>query len=308
MSGYGLRNMLVEFFRYISLTKGSSWTAYNYAVEYYRLMLATIWEGVEGQPGQPVPIMFEKKIDLESWASSAGHKLEVFTSSRGKEPNSYLFFGNPKAQDWYAGTEFLWVKASWQGYRKAFKKWLEKNRSSQSVAQLHEAAIYCYEDAIKLIREGKLLQAQSPRVTSNLIGLIDKQIQSHKLHVNCSVTAPTGADLLKLFDYTLDGDHVVNKASLKGLDDAWVLMAPVHADANRGFGSRIERAKPQYQSGTGVLTLSPIIAFKLFASVMPVNASELEKALDIVSRKIGPRNELDDALLQMRKELSVFIQ
>lgn len=309
MSGYGLRNMLVEYFRYVTLTRnGAVWAHHTTAVGSYRAWLASIWEGIGDRPGQPMPVMFDSRAGLQKWADSGNHELRPICFSNNKKPNAYFFTGNADASDWYAGTFFLWVKANWKDYRKAFKIWLDQNRSGDSIAELHKSAIICYERAITLIETRKILVSRSPQEAVRIVALVRAQIMAHSRHVNCSKSNPTGLELFALFDYTLDADHVVNKSSLKDLPDSWVLMAPVQADANRGFGSRIERSLPRYAPGVDRLELSPIIAFKLFASVMPSSQRELDQAMELVANQMGPCGELDGVIKRMHEHMNKFIK
>ena len=305
MSGYGLKNMLVEYFRHVSITKGGAvWTHHTTAILSYRTWLASIWEGVDNNSGKPTPVMFEGRAELENWADLGGHKLTpVCFSKKSKEPNAYFLDGNSESMDWYRGTRFLWVKANWKGYRKAFKIWLEQNRSGDSISDLHESAIICYERAIKLIESKGILASRPASETDRIVALIRKQILAHQSHVGCCISQPTGMKLLAYFDSTLDADHVVNKGSLKDLGDAWVLMAPVHADINRGYGAKVEKHLPKYVPDKKFLELSPLVAFKLFASFMPTSPRELEQAMMLVSGQLGATGELDVVIKTMYEEM-----
>ncbi|WP_236425622.1 hypothetical protein, partial [Pseudomonas syringae] len=249
--------------------------------------------------GQPMPVMFETRSNLEKWACQNNHSLTPICFTNKKKPNAYILLGDDDAINWYRGTFFLWVKANWKGYRKAFEIWLDQNRSGDSLEYLHDCAIETYKSAINLIKAGVIFKKRTPQEVKKIINLIAAQILPHEKNLNFDASNISGEELFAPFDYTLDGDHVVNKSSLKDLSDAWVLMAPVHADANRGFGCRVERNYPRYKQGTGVLELDPSMAFKLFASFMPTNPKELEEAMGFVGRQMGPLGELDDVIEEM---------
>ena len=308
MSGYGINNLLVEYFRHVALAaNGAVWSHHTTAIISYRTWLSSIWEGIGNTQGKPMPVMFETRNNLEGWALYNNHRLEPICFTNNKKPNAYIFIGDDKATDWYRGTYFLWVKANWRGYRKAFEIWLDRNRSGDSLYQLHSYAIESYQTAIKLIQAGIIFKKRSSTEASNLVSLIRKQILDHQKHLNLGPNNVLGEALFAAFDYTLDGDHVVNKSSLKDLTDAWVLMAPVHADANRGFGSRVERHYPKYKRGTGRLELTPTMAFKLFASVMPTSPLELEQAMTLIQNQMGPLGELDDVLEDMYRQMKISL-
>jgi hypothetical protein len=76
----------------------------------------------------------------------------------------------------------------------------------------------------------------------------------------------------------LDADHVLNRASLKQIPDAWVMLFPVPADGNRGFGRTVERFRPSVKPGTRTMPLTPETTFKLFCGAMPRNRSELQNS------------------------------
>lgn len=308
MSGYGINNLLVEYFRYVALTKnGAVWTHHTTAIISYRSWLSSIWEGIGSGKGQPIPVMFETRSSLEEWAFQNNHKLDTICVTNKKEPNAYAILGDDKAIDWYRGTYFLWVRASWRGYRTAFKVWLNQNRSGDSLEYLHNSAIECYESAIKLVKIGVIFKGRTPKESGKIIKLMSEQIFNHRGYLNFAPDKMSGSELFSLFDYTLDADHVVNKSSLRNLPDAWVLMAPVPADANRGFGSLIERHYPKYKQGKDRLELDPITAFKLFASIMPASPQELEHVMTFVRNQMGGLGELDvilnDMYIQMKKYL-----
>ncbi|WP_409260510.1 hypothetical protein [Pseudomonas putida] len=308
MSGYGIKNLLVEYFRYVALTKnGAIWSNHTTAIISYRTWLSSIWEGIGNGQGEPMPVMFETRRELEAWAHNNNHTLEAICCTANKTPNAYVFTGDNSATDWYRGTCFLWVKANWSGYRRAFEIWLNENRSGDSIHQLHSYAIESYESAIHLIQAGIIFKKRSPKETTNIVNQIRKQILEHQKHHNLGTGNVSGKELFAPFDYTLDGDHVVNKSSLKHLKDAWVLMAPVRADANRSFGSRVERYYPKYKQGTGKVDFSPTMAFKLFASIMPISPRELENAMTLIESQMGPLSELDDILMDMHLQMKLSL-
>lgn len=300
MSGYGIKNLLVEYFRHVSLTAhGAVWTHHTTAIISYRTWLSSIWEGIGNGQGQPMPVMFETRSNLEKWASQNNHSLTPICFTNKKNPNAYICLGDSNAVDWYRGTSFLWVKANWTGYRRAFEIWLDQNRSGDPLQYLHDCAVETYKSAINLIKSGVIFKKRTPQETTKIINLITAQILLHEKNINLGTSNMAGEELFAPFDYTLDGDHVVNKSSLKNLPDAWVLMAPVHADANRGFGCRVERNYPRYKQGKGRLELDPSMAFKLFASFMPTTSEELEVAMGCVENQMGPLGELEDVIEEM---------
>lgn len=60
----------------------------------------------------------------------------------------------------------------------------------------------------------------------------------------------------------VDADHVVNKNSASNLDSVWINLLPVWKTVNRGFGW-IEAKLPKLEKGFGVISLPPLVAFKI---------------------------------------------
>ena len=79
----------------------------------------------------------------------------------------------------------------------------------------------------------------------------------------------------------LHADHVINKGRLtQNYPEAWVMLFPVQAGANSGFGWQVEMKLPSVVAGKDSLNLEPLTAFKIFCGDMPKTKEELKKVLD----------------------------
>lgn len=78
----------------------------------------------------------------------------------------------------------------------------------------------------------------------------------------------------------LHADHVVNRSSLKQVvfngHDPWIMLFAVPNSSNSGFGFAVERHLPELDPNVERLNLSPLMCFKLYASVWPKNKRELK--------------------------------
>lgn len=78
----------------------------------------------------------------------------------------------------------------------------------------------------------------------------------------------------------IDADHVINRARIRHLPDAWVMLFPVPKGPNRGFGARIEKYLPKPAKNTASVELPPLIAFKLLCGELPKTMAELTHAME----------------------------
>lgn len=76
----------------------------------------------------------------------------------------------------------------------------------------------------------------------------------------------------------LHADHIINRARLANIKDAWVAIFPVYRSSNCSFG-RIERCLPKIEPGFKALAVPPLMALKLYIGKLPRTASELDWAM-----------------------------
>lgn len=108
----------------------------------------------------------------------------------------------------------------------------------------------------------------------------------------------------------IDADHVINRARIKHLPDAWVMLFPVPKGPNRGFGARIEKYLPKPVANTASVELPPLIAFKLLCGELPKTMAQLTHAMEsnircTIMQHIPFAKEYCD---QMEKDVAKFMK
>lgn len=92
------------------------------------------------------------------------------------------------------------------------------------------------------------------------------------------IIALKGFDVDKAALEGTHADHVINRARLAALPDAWVLLFPVSKHANSPFGA-IERLLQPIEASVDCVSLPSLIALKLFCGRLPKTSEELSHAM-----------------------------
>lgn len=90
---------------------------------------------------------------------------------------------------------------------------------------------------------------------------------------------------------SVDADHVINRQRiLENHHDGWVMLMPVPLEANRAFGSAIEKGLPPIDPATKFRLIEPLLLLKTFAGTSIQNLTDL-RALEA---QIAGQMEHDD--------------
>jgi len=284
------------------MTNGAIWASHTTAVGSYRGALIYIWEGVGDQLVE-VPVMFETYGELVAWTSSENIvTTDLHVSRCGDKKAISLRSSNPQSP--YCGVPFLWVKARWGQYRTAFKYWLGKNRSGSSINQLHGSAIQVLVDLNKALISKSIFPDRSDDFRSRAKLIVDAEIAAN---IAAASTAAGDPKLIEKFDSFLDADHLVHKASLRDLPDAWVLLGPVNADVNRNYGRLVEKRLSRSKVGIKRINLNALMGFKVFAPFMPLSDSEVKTCIQKMAGSFCTSTHLADQLPIMAAQVSSFV-
>ncbi|MGI4744751.1 MAG: hypothetical protein ACRYFY_01720 [Janthinobacterium lividum] len=80
----------------------------------------------------------------------------------------------------------------------------------------------------------------------------------------------------------LHADHLFNKASVKGVNDAWLLIFPTVDEVNWKSGWRFERGL-RVDPNAQLVQLQPFHFFKLLSNFWPMSRMEFERGMKIVA-------------------------
>jgi len=295
MNSAKINQAIVELMRFVASERnGALWSGHSGVYLLHRTILAS-WLETHVR----APVMFETFAGLEQFAQSEG--LDIVNLPLVARADAVELISTPAtAQLYKAGIGFVWVRANWKNYRTAMLAHIAKHSIGASSLSRHDEAANLFEELRGKLKSGALRQNISRSDRTELLYIFAKEISAHR------VAATKGGDelLFARLNATLDADHVINKSSLTKLPDSWVMLFPVPADSNRGFGRHIERSVPKAAVGIGQMDLAPkpLVAFKLFANFMPKTRTEFAKAMKTVRKQMGPNGELDQFLDDMEVE------
>lgn len=109
----------------------------------------------------------------------------------------------------------------------------------------------------------------------------------------------------------LHADHVINRARLKNIPDAWVVLFPVLGSVNSRFGSAVEKSLEPLMPGVGKASMDPLPAFKLFCESMPKVMSDVPKQMAIVRGQlafnVNNAQLLNNFLAEMHRQVSACV-
>ncbi|MEB0045524.1 MULTISPECIES: hypothetical protein [unclassified Pseudomonas] len=285
------------------MKNGAVWDFHTTAVGSYRGALVYIWEGV-GNQLEDVPVMFESYDELMNWAYGEGIVTTDLYISRCGDRKAISLRSND-LQSTYCGVPQLWVNARWGQYRTAFKYWLGANRSGSSIHELHRSAVQVFTNLNSALLSKSIFKNLSDdfRLKAKLI--VDAEISANNAAAN---TASGDPALIEKFDSFLDADHLVHKASLRNLPNAWVLLGPVHADVNRNYGRLVEKKLPRSKVGVGRINLNALMGFKVFAPFMPLTSAEVANCVQMMGGGFSTSTHLAAQLPLMADQVSAFVR
>lgn len=275
----------INWIREIAILKGGSMPGlYSGFVGLMRTSVASLIEAK-----QAVPIMFNNLDSLKAWARKQEFKTEEVDSLPADEVLRLLPTTDPKNK--LTAVELYWVKANSSHYRTAMIKWCHSAYGDDHVRRAHEESINFFES---LKDDLSNLPAKSHvfgrRGRTAILSLINDSILNQRSALKLGGNEKIAYQLLA----TLDADHVLNRASLKKIPNAWVLLLPVPADANRGFGRIVERYRTQLSPETEKIDLTPEISFKIFCGAMPRNKQELNSLRKVIAGQLQADDYVND--------------
>ena len=270
---------LVEIVREISLREGALPGLYSGLVVQARTSLVCLLEA-----SQNVSVMFSTRAGLEEWAWDRAMKEgrvgevpadEAVCLTPTRDPGKSL---DPSVM--------YWVRATSERYREALVDWYRNcfPTTEDVVGRAHRESLTFLKVARQEIAVGSINWKTKPKdYASAASQLINKAIGEHEHAL--AANEPDEKLAFQLLG-TVDADHVLNRASLPDLPDAWVLLFPVPADANRAMGSKVERYLPRVVVGTERVDIDAQQFLKAFSNFFPRNADEFALADRIVANQL----------------------
>lgn len=180
--------------------------------------------------------------------------------------------------------EQVWVLAAARGYRDHMLAYLERFNGPVRAAE-HESAATCISHIIAALDAREIRPELPATHRASVRALLAAQQAAH------AAAAAAGTPDAALFDYldsTVDADHVFAHSKLLSLPEAWVLLLPVPAPANREFGAKIEAKYAQAEADRGEQELSAEMLLKVLAGFVPSTEKDLAVSLDRVRNQLDP--------------------
>lgn len=267
LSGPGVqfKAALMEHLAGRSRKSGALWSGHSSLYMSQRLSLAQL---MEEDCGIGIPVMQPGADDLEFYAQVNDFEV-TFVDERS---NACRLRG--KRGTGAFGIDQLWVKVSSTSYREAMLKvWGKELHEANRVR--HEAAAQVLSDCSRGVAQSDLRRRLSNAARGKLVA-------EFNFHADAHLAAAEGngtSDLMKHFDCTINADHVYSKAALRTQPDAYVLLFPVPADANQGYGRVVEKYYQSRREDGAALYLSPGMAFKLLSGTMPKISQDVDPIL-----------------------------
>lgn len=295
-----LAQSLVEYMEQVATANGGRWDHHNYCYLNFQCSLKVAVE--LGDSFGVLPGAFSSTKLFFEWIKRNG----LFKELVGTPLNpAYITHGEKGCSLNLTGSSFIWVKASSSRYRNALLHWLNHVRKDQHLPGVQESAATVYDRVAASLEKGDIRKKISPVQRNKLVKIF--RAMATRCHNASSSVAAAVKDrhLLKPFDSTLDADHVINKQSLKDIPDAWVMLAPVIASSNRGFGLAVEQYAVPFTAQRGLIGLDAVTAFKLFASTFPKTVKTLDEQITVFRKGFIPagpglKAELEAAAEKLR--------
>jgi len=261
---------LIEYFCNLARTSGTLWDGHNAIYARHRAWLTTLLDD-----GGQVPVMYSSKRDLlfDVW--------QTHDCSRISEYGEALLTTG-KRNTRFFGIEQLWVKANSTRYQDAMLA-VWKKVMHEANPNRHKAAALVFSRCLDQVAKKELRAELSPEDRGKLMVLLKTRKAAH-------FTAASGQPqprLMSHFDCTLNGDHVFSATALKPAEDAWVWLFPVPANANQGFGAKVEQRYLPLKTTTNTRFISPGMVYKLLASAMPRNSGDSDLINQRVRGQLG---------------------
>lgn len=111
----------------------------------------------------------------------------------------------------------------------------------------------------------------------------------------------------RTFPADLHVDHIVNRGSLKAMQNAgvdpWVMLFEVPWSANVGFGSVVERGSDQVKTDERRINITGLLLYKLYATDFPKSQADFKQTLKNIREQI-----LDEEWVKrIENEITPFI-
>jgi hypothetical protein len=103
---------------------------------------------------------------------------------------------------------------------------------------------------------------------------------------------------------SLHADHVINRARLRKLPDAWVVLFPVYGANNSRFGSLVEKKLLPLEKGVRQASMDPLPAFKLLCDSMPRVAADLPKQMEVVANWLAVDDSNETVVAQFLSDMN----
>lgn len=168
----------------------------------------------------------------------------------------------------------IWVEGSSDTYRDAMLSFW-KQFGEAPTTRLHSDAVRVFEEVI----DGVEKEVLRSKLTSSERSAIVRELEQHRdAHRSAARSGPEPR-LFDIFDCTMDADHVFSSSAVRNVPGAWLLLFPVPAAANRGFGSKVESKFLKLKEESSARNIASEMLFKLFAGFMPTDSGEMTIAL-----------------------------
>lgn len=266
-----VRSAINEHLATIARSKGALWDGHASIYAQHRAWLTTL---LDIEPF--VVAMHPSFSDLDFSMQN-----EYECKWRNECNEAVLYRGKSGSQ--HSGIEQIWVKASSSRYREALLHILADEMRKADVDR-HNAAASVFEECIEEVKNGTSEKKKLSDVDrAQLIARLTDLKVAHK-EAACAVPQP---DLMADFDHTLNGDHVFSASALKHLPEAWVWLFPVPANANQGFGAKVEKHYLKLCRTSSARTASAGMIYKLLASAMPKAQCESDAIVAWIRNQLG---------------------
>ena len=274
-----LQQPLVEMVREIARREGAMPGLYSGLVVQARTNLVCLLEAK-----QDVPVMFSTRAGLVEWAWSR----DMQEGRVGSVPldEAVYFTPNRDPNDYLDPSLTYWVRATSERYREALIHWYMRCFTPEEdvVRRAHRESLTFLKAVQDEIGAGSIAWKTKPKsYEAEALRLVQQAIGEHEHAL--STNQPDQNLALQLLG-TLDADHVLNRASLAHLPEAWVLLFPVPADANRAMGAHVERHLPSAAKEEEELLIDAAQFLKLLTGYFPRTAAEFEHADKIVASQL----------------------
>lgn len=163
-------------------------------------------------------------------------------------------------------------------------------------ADAHNTAAAAFEASKKLVAGSELLSEE----------------EQTNAQATAAATFKASDELLAGLDFLLDVDHIFSSKSVEFLTDAWVMVFPVPAHANRRYGSKVERYYKKLSPESAARDISSELLFKVLAGMIPDTTAQLAEALSRVRRDLNSfglsREKVDESIARMESVMKNILK